>query len=69
MPDYLLLMHTDAHERVDDALWGAYLGRLLASGHFQGGSAIGDGACIRKDGMEPAATGHLSATSGSAPTI
>jgi len=60
MPDYMLLMHTDAPERVDDALWGTYLGRLQASGHFQGGSAIGDGTCIRKVGTVPATTGHLS---------
>ena len=28
--------------------WGAYFARLRAGGHFDGGSAIGGGACFRK---------------------
>jgi len=63
MPDYLLLMHDDgpgtaAAVRQED--WDAYLGGLQASGHFQGGSAIGPGICARKSGQAPAVTAHLS---------
>ena len=61
MPDYLLLMHDDAREpwnkQRDD--WGPYIGRLQASGNFQGGSAIGEGVCARKSGAVPIITGHL----------
>jgi hypothetical protein len=39
--------------------WGPYIGRLQASGNFQGGSAIGTGVCARKSGAAPAITGHL----------
>jgi len=63
MPDYLFLMHdgssgptVEAHQ--ED--WGAYIGRLQASGHFQGGSAIGPGMCARKFGDVPQITAHLS---------
>jgi len=62
MPDYLLLMHADVppgnNERDDD--WDAYISGLQASGHFQGGSAIGEGICARKSGAAPAVTAHLS---------
>jgi hypothetical protein len=61
--DYLFLMHDDApgpgnEGRSDD--WGSYIGRLRASGNFQGGSAIGDGVCVRKSGPAPIITSHLS---------
>ncbi len=57
MPDYIFLMHNDAKSNGD---WGPYLGKLKASGNFQGGSAIGAGVCARKSGEQPAITGHLS---------
>jgi hypothetical protein len=61
MPDYLFLMHDDAREpwnkRRDD--WGPYIGKLQASGNFQGGSAIGPGVCTRQSGAAPIITGHL----------
>lgn len=53
MKDYILLMHNDlpsgATDRDDDA-WARYLARLQATGRFDGGSAIGDGACVSKSG-------------------
>ena len=59
MPDFLLLMHNDApNERLSD--WDAYLSTLEASGHLRGGSAIGDGVCVRKDGRPVAIAAHLS---------
>jgi len=50
MPDYILLMHNDAPNETAPPDWGAYLARLRAEGVFQGGSAIGPGACMRRDG-------------------
>ena len=58
MPDYLLLMHDDCS--ADDAGWEPYLTALRQRGVFQGGSAIGDGECLRKHGRAPALTAHLS---------
>ncbi len=52
MPDYLLLTHRDATDpaRADDPdAWARYLARLRASGDFDGGSAIGEGTCFRRE--------------------
>lgn len=57
MPDYLLLMHDDSTEAEDG--WDAYFATLRASGAFQGGSAIGDGASFRKQGSPGAVARHL----------
>jgi hypothetical protein len=57
MPDYILLMHDDADDGAAD--WGPYLGKLKSSGHFEGGSAIGDGACVRKAGVASPMSTHL----------
>ncbi len=57
MPDYLFLMHDDAPGDEND--WGPYLAKLKQSGRFEGGSAIGDGVCVRKDGEPPSLTAHL----------
>jgi hypothetical protein len=61
MPDYLFLMH-DVPEIERDLRddWGPYIGRLRASGNFEGGSAIGAGVCARKSGAAPEITAHLS---------
>ena len=47
MGDYIFLMHNDA-VAADDQQWEPYIRRLQQRGCFQGGSAIGDGACLRK---------------------
>jgi hypothetical protein len=59
MPDFILLMHDDApgEARLD---WDPYLTKLRESGVFQGGSSIGDGACVRREGATPQTTAHLS---------
>ncbi len=49
MADFILLMHADGGPESDDD-WGRYLEGLRATGKFQGGSAIGDGACVRRTG-------------------
>lgn len=66
MADYMLLMHGDATSAVDGAAWSAYFAKLRAAGVFEGGSAIGGGACARRSG-EPAAiaaqlTGYIKIT-------
>lgn len=55
--DYLLLMH--AGVEVSPEAWAPYLAMLRASGCFQGGSSIGDGVCLRRDGAAPEPTRHL----------
>jgi hypothetical protein len=60
MPDYILLMHNDTTAAADDAAWAPYLARLRASGVFQGGSAIGDGNCVKKSAVAAAITATLS---------
>jgi hypothetical protein len=57
MPEYVLLMHDDARD--DSAAWEPYLTRLRQTGCFEGGSAIGDGVCVRKTGAAPPLTEHL----------
>lgn len=57
MPDYIFLMHDDARGSEND--WGPYLAKLKQSGSFEGGSAIGDGVCVRKDGAPASLTAHL----------
>jgi hypothetical protein len=59
MPDFLLLMRDDAPEPVNQVAWGDYIAALRASGRFQGGSAIGPGACVRKMGEAPEITPAL----------
>lgn len=57
MPDYIFLMHDDADDNGAD--WEPYLAKLKESGHFEGGSAIGAGACVRKTGVAPPLSTHL----------
>ena len=57
MAEYILLMHDDALE--DETAWEPYLRRLKESGCFQGGSAIGEGISVRKNGVDPPVTAHL----------
>src|SRR5690348_13810371 len=58
MPEYLFLMHDDA--TTDEAgSWDAYIGKLQEEDAFEGGSVIGDGICLRKNGVTPPMTAHL----------
>ena len=57
MPAYILLMHDDAV--ADEPDWEPYLRQLQRAGVFEGGSAIGGGACVRKTGQPQALTPHL----------
>lgn len=60
MPDFILLMHDDACDAVSEALWPGYFETLRKHGAFEGGSAIGGGVSIRKDGLAGAVSSHLS---------
>jgi hypothetical protein len=55
LTDYIFLMH--GHEVVGD--WGLYIDRLVAQGVMRGGSAMGDGVCVRKSGEVPGITAHI----------
>jgi hypothetical protein len=57
MADYIFLMHDDAV--ADDKAWGPYLHGLQQRGCFQGGSAIGDGMCVRKSDTPAPLSAHL----------
>jgi len=56
MAEYLLLMHDDA-ATAETGSWEDYIAKQ--AGAFEGGSAIGDGTCVRKDGVAPPITAHL----------
>lgn len=56
MADFIFLMHDDGGH---DGDWPGYLGRLRASGCFQGGSSIGGGILARKSGDVQSTTAHL----------
>ena len=60
MPDYIFRMRDDAADLSGDDAWGPYIARLRTTGHFQGGSAIGPGVCVRKASPQPGVTSHLS---------
>ena len=44
---------------LDDKEWASYIRGLQQRGCFQGGSAIGDGACLRKSGAPASLSAHL----------
>jgi hypothetical protein len=50
-------MHDDGRD--DEPDWESYLTTLKKRGSFEGGSAIGDGVCVRKSGAVPSLTAHL----------
>ncbi len=60
MPDFLFFMHNDAPGERAEGTGTLYLSTLEASGHLRGGSAIGDGVCVRRDGKPVATAAHLS---------
>jgi hypothetical protein len=63
MNEYMLLFHNDVAapdpDSDSDAAWGRYLEILRASGAFRGGSVIGGGMCVRKDGAARPIAGHI----------
>lgn len=59
MPDYIFLMHASDTPPGQHPDWGPYLASLRERGKFQGGSAIGEGLCLRKSGPAPERTASL----------
>jgi hypothetical protein len=59
MPDFILLMHAPAGDEVM-ADWTPYLDGLAAKGALRGGSVIGSGVAMRRDGAEAAVSASLS---------
>jgi hypothetical protein len=57
MPEYIFFMHADAGD--DETTWEPYLQALRQRGLLEGGSAIGDGVCLRKHGAPAALSAHL----------
>jgi hypothetical protein len=53
--DYIFLMH--GNEVVGE--WPPYIEMLVSKGVMRGGSAVGDGVCVRKSGDVPAITAHI----------
>lgn len=58
MADYILLMHIDGGPESGDA-WEAYTAKLNALGAFRGGSSIGAGSTLRKQGTPGPLAAHL----------
>ncbi len=56
MAEYILFTHDDATE---SETWPAYLETLRTAGVLRGGSSIGDGACVRKDGAARPVSKHI----------
>ena len=57
MGDYIFLMHNDVV--ADEEEWEPYIRGLQQLGCVQGGSAIGDGTCVRKAGAPASSSAHL----------
>jgi hypothetical protein len=57
MADFIYLMHEA--EPADPVAWQAYIGGLNAKGVLRGGSAIGRGMCLKKDGAPPPISSHI----------
>jgi hypothetical protein len=58
MAEYLFLMHDDATAD-ETASWDDYIERLLEEEAFEGGSVVGDGVCVRKNGAAAPVTAHI----------
>lgn len=48
MNDYIFLMYQAPEPTTAD--WSSYFSRLRSTGQFSGGSSIGGGLCVSKDG-------------------
>lgn len=59
MSDFLLLMHEDPGATDTARDWDAYLAKLETAGVLRGGSVIGAGVCVRRNGAVPAITAHI----------
>jgi hypothetical protein len=58
MTEYLFLMHDDATADETNS-WDDYIEQLQDEEAFEGGSVVGDGVCVRKNGTAGPVTAHL----------
>lgn len=58
MAEYLFLMHDDATTD-ETSSWEDYIEMLQEEDAFEGGSVVGDGICVRKNGQTRPVTAHL----------
>jgi len=59
MADFILFMHDDGQDKGGAEEWDPYLEKLRSAGVMRGGSAIGSGLCVRREGPAPKITGHI----------
>ena len=59
MAEYIFFMHDDAILE-EQGSWEVYISSLANAGAFDGGSEIGEGACVRKSGAPASPSKHLS---------
>ncbi|QNQ10096.1 YciI family protein [Sphingomonas alpina] len=59
MPDFILLMHNDTAREPSAGMWDSYFTSLRQRGGFSGGSSIGSGETVRKDGPAGTVADHL----------
>jgi hypothetical protein len=59
MKDFILFMHANAGVEAAPDKWPSYFAKLRSVGAFEGGSAIGGGETLRKDGTVAPTTDHL----------
>ena len=59
MAEFILLMHNDAEGPEGGRSWATYLDHLGSVGALRGGSAIGNGLCLRRDKVSSDITSHL----------
>lgn len=62
MKDYMLLMHDDPKNTAlarDPLAWDRYLEAVRRTGHFQGGSSVGGGACFARSGTAKGISAHI----------
>lgn len=59
MAELIFFMHVDTISEEKTADWESYIGKLIATGNFQGGSSIGTGSAYRKGHPTVAASDEI----------
>lgn len=62
MARFIVFIHGDAQPGLPqptDAAWGAYSGRLREDGRIEGGSSIGVGRALRREGAPGPVAAHI----------
>lgn len=59
MAEFIVFMHAEPGAKDSPHDWDLYLETLEAAGVLRGGSAIGSGLCVRREGPAPGVTAHI----------